>query len=57
MTASEKLSAFIHKLPVWKRRVENFNFANFLNPDINAGLDPDINAGLPKHLLDKFSEL
>ena len=33
MTASEKLSAFIHKLPVWKRRVENFNFANFPNLD------------------------
>ena len=26
---SEKLTAFIHKLPVWKRRVEKCNFANF----------------------------
>ena len=33
MTAREKLSAFIHKLPVWKRRVENCNFANFPNLD------------------------
>ena len=29
ITASEKLAAFIHKLPVWKRRVEKCNFANF----------------------------
>ena len=33
MTANQKLSAFIHKLPVWKRRVENCNFANFPNLD------------------------
>ena len=33
MTASQKLSAFIHKLPVWKRRIENCNFANFPNLD------------------------
>ena len=29
ITASEKLAAFIHKLPVWKRRVEKCNSANF----------------------------
>ena len=33
MRASEKRSAFIHKLPVWKRRVENCNFASFPNFD------------------------
>ena len=33
MTASEKLSALLYKLPVWKRRVENCNFANFPNLD------------------------
>ena len=33
MTASEKLSAFIHKLPVSKMRVENCNFVSFPNLD------------------------
>ena len=30
MTASEKLFAFIYKLPVWKRRIYNCNFFHLM---------------------------